>query len=34
MTYEKNGEKKVEKLPMDNKQLGAAIKKGDWNTTS
>ena len=31
VTYEKNGEKKVEKLPMSNQELGAAIKKGDWN---
>jgi hypothetical protein len=31
VTYEKNGDKKVEKLPMGNKELGAAIKKGDWN---
>jgi hypothetical protein len=32
VTYEKNGEKKVEKLPMDNKALGATIKKEDWNS--
>lgn len=31
VTYGKNGEKKVEQLPMSNEQLGAAIKKGDWN---
>jgi len=31
VTYEKEGQKKVEKLPMTNEQLGAAIKKGDWN---
>jgi hypothetical protein len=31
VTYEKDGQKKVEKLPMSNQELGAAIKKGDWN---
>jgi hypothetical protein len=31
VTYDKDGQKKVEKLPMSNQELGAAIKKGDWN---
>ena len=32
VTYDKDGQKKVEKLPMTNQELGAAIKKGEWNS--
>jgi hypothetical protein len=31
VTHAKNGEKKVEKLPMTTEELQKAIKQGDWN---
>ena len=31
VTYTKDGEKKIEKLPMSSEELQAAIKQGDWN---